>query len=103
MEETTRSSPQAEKKKYKQDRTGIKKNISQNFILIANLVYLWHFFLNAGSSRVRTNAFKNRGLGGGRCIHMEKLDFTDVTFDNFKNVKTDIARYLNAIEMGRGS
>jgi adenylate cyclase, class 2 len=33
----------------------------------------------------------------------KKLDFTDVTFDNFVNIKTDIASYLNAMEVDRCS
>ena len=32
----------------------------------------------------------------------EKLDFTDVTFDNFKHIKADIVGYLNIIEVNRG-
>jgi len=32
----------------------------------------------------------------------KKLDFTDVTFDNFKSIKADIADYLNIIEVNRG-
>jgi adenylate cyclase class 2 len=31
----------------------------------------------------------------------KRLDFTDVTFDNFKNIKADIADYLNIIEMNK--
>ena len=32
----------------------------------------------------------------------ERLDFTDVTFDSFKNIKADIADYLNIIEVNKG-
>ena len=31
-----------------------------------------------------------------------KLDFEDVTFDNFKNIEAGIADYLNVIEARRG-